>query len=110
MAEKAKSDWERIIWPKKADCFGDITLREKNVVKLLCDLGKVITWADVGMTGFVMMPYKYDIKGIKVEYLPNWGFYEVAGISLNLPRDKNDVENAVQAVRDLIALGLRARQ
>lgn len=78
-----------------------------STVKMLCGLGEVTRWLrrDRHETDYPNMPYHFDIKGVRVEFLPHWGFYSVCGISLNIPDSEDDVLEAVSAVQVLKRFG-----
>jgi hypothetical protein len=75
--------------------------RNIEVVKMLCRMGVITEWLNghEGHNGYIRFPYFYFIRGVTVKFLPNWGFYEVGGFNLNIPRKKRDVKTAVWAAQ-----------
>lgn len=100
-------DAERVIqnisWPKSQ--LNDLRLWESNVkfVKTLCraaDSLLDIKSGDVYKDGF---PYKYEVGGQVVEFLPHWGGWEVNDQWYSLPKDQtvSGVKDAVWAIAEL---------
>jgi hypothetical protein len=102
-----------IEWPE-TPALRDIREWERNVevVKILCRLGSVTEWFNGtnNVDKYTHMPYRYNIQGVEVEFLPHWGYYVVGGIQLNIPNYDTTVRSAVDAVKELIRLGYQPKR
>lgn len=98
----------KIVWPQPLLADRRSWNSNIDVVKMLCSMGRVVKWVDgrKGMDSYTHFPRCYRIEGILLEFLPHWGFYTVGGINLRIPRTRNEVTVAVNAVKNLKSLGL----
>lgn len=74
--------FNQIVWPEQPP-LNDEKLWKRNVrvVRMLCQFGKITRWLkgkerkDI----YTNMPYQYEVFGVKIEFLPHWGFIKVGG-------------------------------
>jgi hypothetical protein len=105
-----------IIWPEPGLANRKDWQRNIGVVVMLFNLSSTIEWYEgkKGHDAYLRFPYHYHIKGVKVTFLPHWGFYTVGEYSLTTPMTEEDVMAAVNATKaielntkKLSRLGLR---
>ena len=103
------NSYDEIVWPDKP-ALRDPELWAANceVVKLLCDTAQVTEWCENDT--FPKVPYKYDVQGVEIQFLPHWGFYSVGGIDLYQPTSAQDIQHDVQAARYLMSRGHKPKQ
>lgn len=108
----AQGAFAQIVW-------GEPLLRDHQawqsnvkVVEMLCQKGIVTEWLTgrPGKDGYIKIPYRYQIDGVAVEFLPHWGFFTVGGVSLNVPSTEYELNEAVNAVKKLGLLGFNPKK
>lgn len=77
-----KQDIKKIQWPTH-QVLKDKTLWAQNVrlVKALCRLCVVTEWltGEKDKDEYTLMPYRYEVRGVKISFLPHWGQIEIGG-------------------------------
>lgn len=100
------SDFNSIVWRGGA-ALKDAEMWERNrgVMRMLFQAGTP--------SGFIendyspKIPKEYTVDGIKIEFLPHWGFYKVSGLALDVPASEEDIGKDVEAAQYLLSRGQR---
>jgi hypothetical protein len=94
----ATEDIATIVWPKQE--LSDTAKWEHhlNVVRWLCALGTVTKWleGEQGKDTYVRFPYHYLIDGVRVQFLPHWGFWIVDNLDHEVPATEEELRTAIK--------------
>jgi hypothetical protein len=112
MQTAAQEAFSQIVWGKPL--LRDLQVWQANikVVEMLCKTCTVTEWlfGKPGKDGYIKFPYRYQIDGVDIEFLPHWGFYTVGGVNLNVPSTQYELNQAVNSVKNLKMLGFKPKK
>lgn len=88
----------------------DLAQWDNNIqfLKLLLVLGIVKSWANKLTTIYIHLPQLYTVDHAVIEFLPDWDYYVVDGLQLNVPKGEDmaiDLMSAIYSVKTLKKLG-----
>lgn len=107
-----KKDIPNIVWPETPVLSDTRLMAETRRITLtLCAKGKVVEWQDgvLGIDTYTHMPKTYLIRGVRVNFLPHWGFITVGtdnvnGVDIYWSLDK-DVFIKLDEIINLVKMG-----
>ena len=90
-----------IIWTDRSCGLRDQTLAKANFERVSWLMEACTVTEAISNDYARNIPFKYDYKGVAVEFLPHWGCYNVGPISLEVPSSKEQLLSDLETVFSL---------